>query len=245
MANVKLVAGNWKMHGNAADARALVDAITAAQPSPACDVLICPPAILIAGISGGTLSVGGQDCHWENAGAHTGDTSPLMLRDAGATAVILGHSERRQDHGEPDAVVAKKTAGAVGAGLQAIVCIGETREERDAGRALDVIATQLSGSLPADLDPTALVIAYEPVWAIGTGLVPTTEQIGEAHGFIRQTLVERFGAEAGGAVRILYGGSVKPANAAEIFSVADVDGALVGGASLKAEDFCGIIAAAS
>lgn len=240
----KLAAGNWKMNG-LGDSLAEIDALAAAHPAPGCDLLICPPATLIsrmAGrVSGTGLRVGGQDCHDATSGAHTGDISARMLADAGASHVILGHSERRADHGESDALVAAKAAAAAAAGLLPIICVGETLDEREAGDALSVVGGQLAGSVPRDL--TALVIAYEPVWAIGTGKVPTTDQIGEVHGFIRSELSKMDAAFSAADTPILYGGSVKPENAAEIFAVADVDGALVGGASLKAQDFSGIIEA--
>lgn len=240
----KLAAGNWKMNG-LGDSLAEIDALAAAHPAPGCDLLICPPATLIsrmAGrVSGTALRVGGQDCHDATSGAHTGDISARMLADAGASHVILGHSERRADHGESDALVAAKAAAAAAAGLLPIICVGETLDEREAGDALSVVGGQLAGSVPRDL--TALVIAYEPVWAIGTGKVPTTDQIGEVHGFIRSELSKMDAAFSAADTPILYGGSVKPENAAEIFAVADVDGALVGGASLKAQDFSGIIEA--
>lgn len=239
----KLVAGNWKMHGEASSA-AMLDALAAAHPSPACDVLICPPATLIAQLAGHGYAIGGQDCHWERSGAHTGDISAEMLADAGAVAVILGHSERRADHGETDADVARKVAAAWRAGLLAVVCVGETEAQRDAGATLERIAEQLAGSIPEGATGERLVLAYEPVWAIGTGRTAEAAEISEVHGFIRQSLTTRFGIATGEAIRLLYGGSVKPENAAEIFAIDDVDGALVGGASLKAEDFGAIIAAA-
>jgi triosephosphate isomerase (TIM) len=242
----KLAAGNWKMNGVAASL-AEVQALIAAYPSPACDMLLCPPATLIARLAdvakGSALLVGGQDCHANASGAHTGDISAAMLADAGAGHVILGHSERRADHGETDAMVHAKALAARAAGLVAIVCIGETEAQRDAGATLDVIAGQMA-SVPVDSTAAGLVIAYEPVWAIGTGRTPTLEQIAEVHAFLRARLTERIGAEAAG-VRLLYGGSVKPSNAAEIFAVPHVDGALVGGASLKAADFGAIVAALS
>jgi triosephosphate isomerase len=239
----KLVAGNWKMNGLAASAQVL-DAFRRAHPAPGCDVLVCPPATLVAALSGRGTPIGGQDCHAEASGAHTGDISAEMLRDAGAEAVILGHSERRADHGETDFDVAAKTRAAARAGLTAIVCIGETEAERDAGRALEVVGRQLAGSLPEDVDPAGLVVAYEPVWAIGTGRTPSLAEIGEVHDVLRARLIDRFGAQAGAWIRLLYGGSVKPGNAAEIFAVGNVDGGLIGGASLKAEDFGAIVAAA-
>ena len=213
--------------------------------SGAAEVLICPPATLISSASShaGNVTIGAQECHSASSGAHTGDLSADMLKDAGASAVILGHSERRADHGESDAYVAYKTQAAWAAGLTAIVCVGETLNERETGQTLDVIGSQLSGSLPDDCTGENTVVAYEPVWAIGTGKVPTTEQIGEVHTFMRSTLMSRFGDDTGNAIRLLYGGSVKASNAAEIFAVSDVDGALVGGASLKAEDFAPIIEA--
>lgn len=235
----KLAAGNWKMNGTA-ESLDEIDALLAAHPDPACDMLICPPATLIARLAerarGSRLEVGGQDCHANASGAHTGDISAEMLLDAGASHVILGHSERRADHGETDAVVAAKTRAALDAGLIAIVCVGETEAERDAGKTLDVIGTQLAGSLPEDADPTRLVIAYEPVWAIGTGRTPSLAEIAEVHDFIRARIGNT-------TVPLLYGGSVKPANAAEIFAIDEVNGALVGGASLKAADFGAIIEA--
>jgi len=241
----KLAAGNWKMNGIAASL-AEFDALVAAFPAPACDVLICPPATLIARMAArpgaGSVAVGGQDCHAKASGAHTGDISADMLVDAGASHVILGHSERRADHAETDAMVRAKTEAAHAAGLVAVVCVGETEAERDAGSTLKVIGGQLAGSVPDAATGATTVIAYEPVWAIGTGRTPTNDQIAEVHGFLRGELVARFGAE-GAAFRLLYGGSVKPSNAAEIFAIADVDGALVGGASLKAVDFGAIVTA--
>ncbi|MFN3145933.1 MAG: triose-phosphate isomerase [Paracoccaceae bacterium] len=242
----KLAAGNWKMNGTGADLGE-IDALVAAHPAPGCEVLICPPATLIARMAakaaGSAVMVGGQDCHAAASGAHTGDISAAMLAEAGAGHVILGHSERRADHGETDAEVRAKTHAAWDAGLVAIVCVGETLEEREAGQTLAVVGGQLAGSLPDGVTAANTVVAYEPVWAIGTGKVPTLDEIAEVHGALRAALAQRFGAEEAAGVRLLYGGSVKPGNAAEIFGVADVDGALVGGASLKAADFSGIIAA--
>ncbi len=240
-----LAAGNWKMNGTGASL-AEIEALTAAHPDPSVDILICPPATLLArmsdAVAGGPVATGGQDCHAAVSGAHTGDISAEMLRDAGASHVIVGHSERRADHHEADADVRAKAEAAMRAGLVAVICLGESLTEREAGRTLDVIGAQLAGSLPDGLTGANAVIAYEPIWAIGTGKVPTIAQIAEVHDFIRSALVERFGGE-GDKIRILYGGSVKPTNAAEIFAVANVDGALVGGASLKAADFSPIIAA--
>ena len=241
-----LAAGNWKMNGTA-DALSEIDALAQAQGEAGADILICPPATLLERMAraadGTKIAVGGQDCHWNETGAHTGDVSAQMLKDAGATAVILGHSERRADYGETNDTVRKKTAAAWEAGLMAVVCVGETLAEREASNTIQIIEGQLAGSLPELATGHNLVVAYEPVWAIGTGKVPTTDQIGEVHDRIRSNLIARFGDGVGKSVRILYGGSVKPGNAAEIFAVENVDGALVGGASLKAEDFGGIIAA--
>ncbi len=243
----KLAAGNWKMNGTQA-ALSEVSALAQAHPNPACDVLLCPPATLIARMAdlarGTAIRVGGQDCHAKSSGAHTGDISAEMLVDSGASHVILGHSERRTDHGETDAQVLAKAEAAIRAGLIAIVCIGETEAERDAGRTLDVVGTQLHGSVPADATAAQLVVAYEPVWAIGTGRTPTLDEIAEVHAFLRTRLTARIGTQAAG-VRLLYGGSVKPSNAKEIFAIPHVDGALVGGASLKAADFGAIVAALS
>lgn len=242
----KLAAGNWKMNGTAA-ALTEIEALIAAHPAPAADILVCPPATLIhraAELAGGSaVAIGGQDCHAEASGAHTGDISAEMLRDAGASHVILGHSERRADHGERDEDVRAKARRAMESGLIAVICVGESLAEREAANTLDIIGGQLSGSVPDMATGENLVIAYEPIWAIGTGRMPTTDQIGEVHGFIRARLERRFGAGVGRSVRLLYGGSVKPGNAAAIFAVPDVDGALVGGASLKAADFSPIIAA--
>lgn len=241
-----LVAGNWKMNGLKASAAELGKIVTgSAGLSGKTDLMVCPPATLIAAFAeqarGSGIAIGGQDCHAETAGAFTGDLSAEMLKDAGAGAVIVGHSERRTLHQETDAEVQAKAQAAWRAGLMAIVCIGETRAEREAGKTLDVLGRQLDGSLPNGVTAANLVIAYEPVWAIGTGLTPTAADVAEAHGFVRKRIAERHGA-VGNAVRILYGGSVKPSNAKELMAVANVDGALVGGASLKAEDFLGIAA---
>jgi triosephosphate isomerase len=240
----KLAAGNWKMNGLSAQL-AEVAALIAAHPQHRSEVLLCPPATLLAPMAqaaAGRIALGGQDCHPKSSGAHTGDVSAAMLADAGAAYVILGHSERRADHGETDALVHAKAEAAVAAGLIAIICVGETEAQRDAGETLAVIAGQLAGSVPTASTPQTTVIAYEPVWAIGTGRTPTLPEIAEVHADIRSRLTARFGAAASG-VRLLYGGSVKPSNAAEIFALPNVDGALVGGASLKAADFGGIIAA--
>jgi triosephosphate isomerase (TIM) len=244
-----LVAGNWKMNGTKAALAEL--AAIGAGFGPALrrriDLMICPPAPLLylasAAALGTGVAIGAQDCHAEASGAHTGDISASMIADCGAVAVIVGHSERRADHGETDAVVKAKAAAAMAAGLTAIVCVGETRAEREAGRTLAVVKRQLRGSVPEGSDARGLVIAYEPVWAIGTGLTPTAQDVEEVHALIRRQLKALVGREAAAAVRILYGGSVKPANAAELMAVAHVDGALVGGASLTAKDFLGIVEA--
>jgi triosephosphate isomerase len=241
MARRPLVAANWKMNGLKASIAELEKIIAGARALAAVDLVVCPPATLIASFAakaqGTRVAIGGQDCHAEAAGAYTGDISAEMLRDAGATAVIVGHSERRRYHGETDAAVRAKAIAARRAGLLAIICIGETRTQRDAGRTRDVLRAQLDGSLP-DNDES-IAIAYEPVWAIGSGLTPTREDIGETHALIRERLSSRF-VETGRNTRILYGGSVKPGNARELLSVQDVDGALVGGASLNADEFLAI-----
>lgn len=216
------------------------------QSAPRCEMLLCPPATLISRMAdiaeGSGLAIGGQDCHAKGTGAHTGEISAEMLRDAGATYVILGHSERRADHHETDACVHAKALAAQAEKLTAIVCVGETEAQRDQGQTLDVIGHQLEGSTPAGSTADTLVIAYEPVWAIGTGRTPTLAEIEEVHAFLRAKLVAKLG-ETGRGVRLLYGGSVKPSNAAEIFAIANIDGALVGGASLTAKDFAAIVEA--
>jgi triosephosphate isomerase len=245
-----LVAGNWKMHGLGASLKELpvLLELLARQPVPETDVIVCPPATLLTRardvLSGSAVALGAQDCHPETTGAHTGDISAEMLADAGATAVIVGHSERRADHGETDGLVAAKATAAHQAGLAAIICIGETERQRLDGETLEIVGRQLDGSLPGSATPTNTVIAYEPVWAIGTGLTPTPSDVAEVHGFIRERLSKRLGAD-GARLRILYGGSVKPRNGRELLAIANVDGALVGGASLKAADFYGIISAYS
>ena len=242
-----LIAGNWKMNGlRASQAEFEAMLAGASQVAAKGDLLVCPPATLIAGFAekargSRNLTIGAQDCHPKTSGAHTGDLSAEMLADAGATAIIVGHSERRADHGESDALVRQKAEAAWRAGLTAIVCIGETREQRDAGQTLDICGGQLRGSLPDKATSGNLVVAYEPVWAIGTGLTPTVADVEQVHRFIRGVLTLQFKAE-GTKIRILYGGSVKPSNAAELMAVANVNGALVGGASLKASDFLAIAA---
>lgn len=243
-----LVVGNWKMNGVAASL-VQVDALLEGLDNfmnAEVDVAICPPATLLASLSarahGTPLLSGGQDCHATASGAHTGDVSAAMIKDAGGHFCIVGHSERRANHGESDDLVQAKALAALDAGLVTIICVGESEAQRLAGQAESVVAGQLGGSLPDGATPQNVVIAYEPVWAIGTGLVPSADDVAEMHASIRNLLVERFG-EAGNSFRILYGGSVKAENAVELMGVANVDGALVGGASLKAADFLGILAA--
>ena len=255
----QLIAGNWKMHGLSEPANALAAGLRMGADGLACDLLVCPPFVHIQTVAyllkGSAVAVGGQDCHAASQGAHTGDVSAPMLADLGASFVILGHSERRQNHGETDAAVRAKTLAAMAAGLTPIVCVGETEAERTGGRETATVGAQLAGSLPEGF---AGVVAYEPVWAIGTGRTPTEADVAAMHAFIRATLVRQLGAAGqggagqGGAgpgagvqgMRILYGGSVKPSNAASLLAIADVGGALVGGASLVAEDFLGIARAA-
>jgi triosephosphate isomerase (TIM) len=240
-----LVAGNWKMNG-LCSSLAELDQIVAGARSLTAELMVCPPATLIAASAararGSSVVIGGQNCHAKPSGAFTGDISAEMLRDAGARAVIVGHSERRMYHAETDADVHAKALAARRAGLLAIVCIGEKREERERGATLDVLARQLAGSVPDSATAEDLVIAYEPVWAIGTGLTPTARDIAAVHNFVRETMVARFGGD-GSDIRILYGGSVNPANAAELLAIDDVDGALVGGASLRASEFLAIASA--
>jgi len=242
-----LVAGNWKMNGltaSLAELKAMREAVDAGKAGAA-ELAVCPPATLLAqaaaALKGGKVSLGAQDCHAKDSGAFTGDIAAPMIKDAGAQYVIVGHSERRQYHGETDAAVKAKAEAALKSGLTAIVCVGETRAEREAGKAIEVVSTQVRGSLPAGGAPETVVVAYEPVWAIGTGLTPTPADVAEVHAAIRKLLGEVYGA-AGAKLRILYGGSVKPSNAKELLGLANVDGALVGGASLKAVDFMAIAA---
>jgi triosephosphate isomerase len=241
-----LVAGNWKMNGSLTMASALagdVKTLAASASDAPVDLLLCPPhpylgAVSVA-LSGSGISLGGQDCHTAVSGAHTGDVAAAMLADLGCRYVILGHSERRADHGESSALVAAKAKAAIAAGLTAIVCVGETEAQRDAGEAENIVKKQIIESIPSEAEASNLVVAYEPVWAIGTGRTPTTADVAAMHKHIRALLAGR------GAVRILYGGSVKPANAAELMAVPDVNGALVGGASLKAADFWAIATGAA
>jgi triosephosphate isomerase len=246
MATRPLIAGNWKMNGlqvATAELRKILDG--ACDLAAVTDILVCPPATLIAGFAalarGTRVAIGSQDCHPAPAGAFTGDISAEMLKDAGASAVIVGHSERRAAHHETDADVRAKALAACRAGLLAMVCVGETRAEREAGRTIAVVRGQLAGSLPDDAGADTIAIAYEPVWAIGTGLTPSADDVAQVHDCIRRELGTRYGGAAAG-IRILYGGSVKPANAAELMAVKNVDGALVGGASLKADEFLAIAA---
>ena len=245
MALKKLVAGNWKMHGSGADL-AEIGAIARAAAGAGCDVALCLPATLVerAARAAPGFAIGGQDCHAAAQGAHTGDISAAMLKDAGAVLTIVGHSERRQAHGETDADVRAKAEAGLSHGLAVILCVGESLAVREQGEAVATVCAQLDASLPPGADTARLSVAYEPIWAIGTGLVASPADIGEMHAALRERLVGAYG-EPGRAVRILYGGSVKAANAAEIFAVPDVDGALVGGASLKAADFLPIVAAAA
>ena len=245
MSRRALIAGNWKMFGRRADLSQIGALATATTDASArLDIAVCPPATLIAAAveaaHGSRIAIGAQDCRAEADGPFTGDINAPMIADAGATFCIVGHSERRHGHGETDQTVHAKAMAAMAAGLSPIICVGETLEERKSGRAVAVVARQIAGSVPADAG-SSVVVAYEPVWAIGTGLTPTLEQISEIHSAVRSALAE--GGRRADAMRILYGGSVKPGNAAEIFTVEGVDGALVGGASLKAADFAAIITA--
>jgi len=242
----KLIVGNWKMNGSLAALAELGAIAEAARAAAGADVAICPPFTLIAPAAarGGGLAIGAQDCHASPSGAHTGSVSVAMIREAGARLVIVGHSERRADDGDTDARVRAKAQAALAAGLTTIVCAGESEAERARGDHAQVVGAQLAGSIPDEAGEGELVIAYEPVWAIGTGKVATPADVAAMHSLIRRALVDRFG-ERGGRVRILYGGSVKPDNAAELFAVDDVDGALVGGASLTAPNFVPIIEAAA
>ena len=240
----QLIAGNWKMNGLRADAIALAEGVRAGVRGMACDLLVCPPFTVLEAVAkvleGSTVAVGGQDCHAAQQGAHTGEVSAAMLRDAGATWVILGHSERRQNHGETDELVREKVLAAVEAGMIPIVCVGETEEQRASGQETEVVGWQLAGSLPK---PFSGVVAYEPVWAIGTGKTATDQDVATMHAFVREELVRQFG-EAGHGIRILYGGSMRPANAAALLAVPHVGGGLIGGASLKSGDFLAIARAA-
>jgi triosephosphate isomerase len=241
----QLIAGNWKMHGTAASAVALAEGVRAGAADAPCDLLVCPPFVHLAAVAavlkGTPVGLGGQDCHQAPQGAHTGDISAPMLVDVGATHVILGHSERRHNHGEIDELVREKTEAALRTGLTPIVCVGETDEQRQSGQETEVVGWQLAGSLPQGFVAKGVgcAVAYEPCWAIGTGKTPTVEEVAAMHAFIREELVRQFGAPGHG-IRILYGGSVKPGNAAELLAIPHVGGALIGGASLVAADFLAI-----
>lgn len=247
-----LIAGNWKMNGGLDEVDALAgtlaDRMTALDGAPAFDMALCPPFPLLpmiaARIEESGLGLGAQDCHGNEKGAHTGDVSALLLAQVGCSYAIVGHSERRTDHKETDAVVLQKATAAQAAGICAIVCVGETEAERDAGRAVEVVVGQVAGSVPEGSTPENLVIAYEPVWAIGTGKTATPDDAQDMHAAIRASLADRFGVDAADGIRILYGGSMKPGNAAELLALADVDGGLIGGASLNADDFWAIAQAA-
>jgi triosephosphate isomerase (TIM) len=240
----QLIAGNWKMHMLKDQAIELANGVSAGAQGLACDLLVCPPFTAVEqvarALAGSSVAVGGQDCHTAQQGAHTGDISAAMLRDAGATWVILGHSERRQNHGETDELIREKVLAAVEAGLTPIVCVGETEDQRASGQETEVVGWQIAGSLPK---PFTGVVAYEPVWAIGTGKTATEQDVATMHGFVREELERQFG-EAGQGIRILYGGSMRAANAASLLAVPHVGGGLIGGASLKAEDFLAIARAA-
>jgi triosephosphate isomerase len=240
----QLIAGNWKMNCLAAEAVALAQAVAAGAQGIGAELLVCPTALHLAAVAkalqGTAVAIGGQTCHQDKSGAHTGDIAAPMLRDAGATWVILGHSERRQNHDETDELVREKTIAAVEAGLTPIVCVGETADHRTGGQETETVGWQISGSLPK---PFTGVLAYEPIWAIGTGRTATEADVAAMHAFIRDELVRQFG-DAGQTIRILYGGSVRPANAAALLAVPNVGGALVGGASLNAQDFLAIARAA-
>lgn len=246
MVRKKLIAGNWKMNCLSAEGMALAKDVAGAVKSNKfdCDFLICPPFTLLALIKkclrGSKVALGAQDVHFAEKGAHTGDISPLMLKDLGCGYTIIGHSERRVDHFEKDELINKKAVAAHNAGLNTVICIGETGEQRDAGKTIKVCESQIKGSVPDDSTAKNTVIAYEPIWAIGTGKTPTAADVEEVHAAIRKTLAKKLGKATANKMRILYGGSVKPNNAKELLSLPDVDGALIGGASLKAEDFINI-----
>ena len=247
MARKIMIAGNWKMNGLSEDGVALAKEVAAEVKKlgkPSCEFLVCPPFTLLylvkKALRGAKVALGAQDAHFAVKGAHTGDISPAMLKDMGCTYVILGHSERRADHFETSELVAKKAAAAYEAGLKTIICIGETEKQRDEGKTIEVCAEQIMGSVPENADASNTVIAYEPVWAIGTGKTPTPADVEEVHASVRKVLAKKLGKATANKMRILYGGSVKPSNAKEFLSLEDVDGALIGGASLKAQDFLAI-----
>lgn len=247
MARKIMIAGNWKMNGQLEDGVNLAKAVAAEvkkMGKPTCEFLVCPPFTLLYSVKkalrGAKVALGAQDAHFAAKGAHTGDISPAMLKDLGCTYVILGHSERRADHFESNELVAKKAAAAYENGLKTIICIGETEKQRDEGKTIEVCTQQILGSVPDNADASNTVIAYEPVWAIGTGKTPTAADVEEVHAAVRKVLAKKLGKGTANKMRILYGGSVKPGNAKEFLSLPDVDGALIGGASLKAEDFMAI-----
>lgn len=247
MSRKLLIAGNWKMNGLLADGTALAKGIAEEVKKMGkvdCEFLVCPPFTLLTSVKkalrGSKVAMGGQDCHFADKGAHTGDISPVMLKDTGCQYVILGHSERRADHFETSELVNIKSQSAYGAGLKAIICVGETLAERDAGKTLEIVTNQILDSVPESATWQNTVIAYEPVWAIGTGKTPTAADVQEVHASIRKALSKKLGRGNANRMRILYGGSVKPSNAKEFMSLEDVDGALIGGASLKVEDFIAI-----
>ena len=246
MARKMLIAGNWKMNGLTADGLGLASEIKAAVKAKkrGCEFLVCPPFTLLSQVKkalrGAKVALGAQDCHFDEKGAHTGDVSPVMLADLGCSYVILGHSERRADHGETNELVCKKAVAANKAGLKTVICIGETLEQREKGQTIDVCSKQVMGSVPNDADAVNTVIAYEPVWAIGTGKTPTPDDVEDVHAAVRKVLAKKLGKATANKMRILYGGSVKPSNAKEFLTLKDVDGALIGGASLKSADFMAI-----
>ena len=247
MVRKTLIAGNWKMNGLSEDGQALAKGVALEAKKAArkdCEFLICPPFTLLGlakkAIKGSRVMLGAQDCHFAEKGAHTGDISPVMLKDAGCQYVIVGHSERRIDHYESDELVQKKAAAAIAAGLKVIICIGETEAERDAGKTIDICTAQINGSVPECSTAQNTVIAYEPVWAIGTGRTPTTAEVEDVHAAIRKVIGKKLGRANANKMRILYGGSMKPSNAKELLALPDVDGGLIGGASLKVADFMAI-----
>ena len=247
MVRKTLIAGNWKMNGLLEDGIALAKGVAQEVKKAGrrdCEFLVCPPFTLLTSakkaIKGSRLMLGAQDCSFADKGAHTGDISPVMLKDLGCQYVIVGHSERRTDHHETNELIAKKAEAAINAGLKVIVCIGETEAERDAGKTIDVCTTQIMGSVPAISTYQNTVIAYEPVWAIGTGKTPTTQDVQDVHAAIRKVVAKKLGRANANKMRLLYGGSMKPSNAKELLALPDVDGGLIGGASLKVEDFMAI-----
>lgn len=249
MSRKVLIAGNWKMNGLLADGAALAKEVATEVKKlgkPECEFLVCPPFTLLTTVKktlrGSKVALGAQDCHMAEKGAHTGDISPVMLKDCGCSYVIVGHSERRANHHESNEIVCQKAEAAYKAGLKAVICIGETEAERDAGKTIDVCTKQIMGSVPDSATAVNTVIAYEPVWAIGTGKTPTAADVEEVHAAIRKVVAKKLGKATANKMRLLYGGSVKPSNAAELLSLPDVDGGLIGGASLKASDFMGIAA---